>query len=149
MVDLLSAYQESKSLDTKNQIIKNNIGLVKSIAGKYTGDFDDLCQIGFITLSNCIDQFDSSKGAFSTYATRSINNRLINYVTRHKSVKTVDAEYSEAVSFPMDLSNLEDVISKLTLKDQKIFFQYLGHKKSPSAQEYKILRKIKTLLWKS
>ena len=146
MVDLLSLYKENPSLDTKNQILKNNIGLVKSIACKYSGDFDDLCQIGLITLSRCIDKFDTSKGAFSTYATRSINNRLINHVTRDRSVKTVDAEYAEAVSFPTDFSNLEDILSKLSQKDRDVFFNYLGHKQTPNAKEYQILSKIKKLL---
>ncbi len=59
-------------IDSREEKIKNNIGLVHSIAGRFKGrgvDYDDLFQNGCIGLIKAVDNFDESKGfAFSTYA---------------------------------------------------------------------------------
>lgn len=58
--------------DTRDEMIRNNIGLVHSIANRFRGrgaDYDDLFQSGCIGLIKAVDNFDESKGfAFSTYA---------------------------------------------------------------------------------
>ena len=58
--------------DTREEMIKDNIGLVHSIANRFRGrgaDYDDLFQSGCIGLIKAVDNFDKSKGfAFSTYA---------------------------------------------------------------------------------
>lgn len=58
--------------DTREEMIKENIGLVHSIANRFRGrgaDYDDLFQSGCIGLIKAVDNFDKSKGfAFSTYA---------------------------------------------------------------------------------
>ncbi|MGN0536260.1 MAG: sigma-70 family RNA polymerase sigma factor [Eubacterium sp.] len=59
-------------IDSREEKIKNNIGLVHSIAGRFKGrgvEYDDLFQNGCIGLIKAVDNFDESKGfAFSTYA---------------------------------------------------------------------------------
>lgn len=59
-------------IDSREEKIKNNIGLVHSIAGRFKGrgvDYDDLFQNGCMGLIKAVDNFDESKGfAFSTYA---------------------------------------------------------------------------------
>lgn len=59
-------------IDAREERIKNNIGLVHSIAGRFRGrgvDYDDLFQNGCVGLIKAVDNFDESKGfAFSTYA---------------------------------------------------------------------------------
>ena len=53
-------------------MIKDNIGLVHSIAKRFKGrgeDYDDLYQAGCVGLIKAVDNFDESKGfLFSTYA---------------------------------------------------------------------------------
>lgn len=56
----------------REQMIEHNIGLVHSIAKRFTGrgvDYEDLFQSGCIGLIKAVDNFDESKGfKFSTYA---------------------------------------------------------------------------------
>lgn len=58
--------------DTREEMIKSNIGLVHSIANRFRGrgaDYEDLFQSGCVGLIKAVDNFDASKGfAFSTYA---------------------------------------------------------------------------------
>lgn len=58
--------------DTREEMIRQNIGLVHSIANRFRGrgaDYDDLFQSGCVGLIKAVDNFDASKGfAFSTYA---------------------------------------------------------------------------------
>ena len=55
-----------------DELVNDNIGLVRSVAVRFTGrgvDYDDLCQIGHIGMIRAIRNFDLSRGtAFSTYA---------------------------------------------------------------------------------
>ena len=55
-----------------DELIRDNTGLVRSVALRFTGrgvDFEDLCQIGHIGMIKAIRNFDLSRGtAFSTYA---------------------------------------------------------------------------------
>lgn len=59
-------------IDTREEMISQNIGLVHSIANRFRGrgaDYDDLFQSGCVGLIKAVDNFDASKGfAFSTYA---------------------------------------------------------------------------------
>ena len=59
-------------IDTREEKIKENMGLVHSIANRFRGrgvDYEDLVQNGCIGLIKAVDNFDESKGfAFSTYA---------------------------------------------------------------------------------
>ena len=56
----------------KEQIVKDNVGLIWSVVKKFSNrgyDLEDLFQIGSIGLMKCIDKFDTSYGVkFSTYA---------------------------------------------------------------------------------
>lgn len=58
--------------ELRNKMIEENIGLVHSIAKRFTGrgvDYEDLFQTGCIGLIKAVDNFDESKGfKFSTYA---------------------------------------------------------------------------------
>ena len=59
-------------LDARDKLICNNMGLVHSIALRFTGrgyDFEDLCQIGALGLIKAVDRFSEDYGVqFSTYA---------------------------------------------------------------------------------
>ena len=56
----------------RNELVKNNLGLVHSCANKFRGrgaEYDDLFQAGCVGLIKAADNFDESRGfAFSTYA---------------------------------------------------------------------------------
>ena len=56
----------------RDKMIEDNIGLVHSIAKRFTGrgvDYEDLFQTGCVGLIKAVDNFDESKGfKFSTYA---------------------------------------------------------------------------------
>ena len=56
----------------RNKMIEDNIGLVHSIAKRFSGrgeEYDDLYQAGCVGLIKAVDNFDESKGfLFSTYA---------------------------------------------------------------------------------
>lgn len=58
--------------EAKERLVKENAGLIWSIARRFVGrgcDLDDLYQIGAIGLIKCIDKFDTEYGVkFSTYA---------------------------------------------------------------------------------
>ena len=58
--------------EATDRLMKENMGLVKSVAARFLGrgcEFEDLCQIGAIGMLKAIRNFDVSYGtAFSTYA---------------------------------------------------------------------------------
>lgn len=59
-------------MDSRGQVISQNIGLVHALAKKFKGrgiEYDDLFQAGCLGLIKAVDAFDSSRGVkFSTYA---------------------------------------------------------------------------------
>ncbi len=59
-------------MDSRSQVINQNIGLVHALAKKFKGrgiEYDDLFQAGCLGLVKAVDAFDSSRGVkFSTYA---------------------------------------------------------------------------------
>lgn len=58
--------------DNREQLIENNLGLVRSCANRFRGrgaEYDDLYQAGCVGLIKAADGFDPSRGfTFSTYA---------------------------------------------------------------------------------
>jgi RNA polymerase sporulation-specific sigma factor len=63
---------QAGDMGAKERLVKENAGLIWSIARRFSGrgcELDDLYQIGAIGLIKCIDKFDASYGVkFSTYA---------------------------------------------------------------------------------
>ena len=76
---------------SRELLIRKNIGLVKSLALKFTlqgHDLDDLMQVGFIGLIKAIDRFDPSYDVmFSTYAVPLILGELRRYVRDDGKIK--------------------------------------------------------------
>lgn len=75
-----------------NKIIEENIGLVGKVINRYVNitmlyDIrEDMQQVGMLALYKAIKRFDSSKGIkFSTYATKTIENDMKNFVSRDLS----------------------------------------------------------------
>lgn len=75
-------FQLMKQGDVKarEELIAHNLRLVAHIAKKYysiTNDQDDLISIGTIGLIKAVSGFDCTKGRFSTFAARCIENELL------------------------------------------------------------------------
>ncbi len=71
---------EKRITEIKDQLIDQNIGLVKSIAGDFTNsglDFEDLRQAGYIGLLNAVENYEMNRGTkFSTYASHLIKGEI-------------------------------------------------------------------------
>ncbi len=68
----------------REEIVRRNVGLVKSIALEFTHsgeDLEDLIQAGYIGLLNAVANFDlSRKVRFSTYASHLIRGEIRHYI---------------------------------------------------------------------
>jgi len=75
-VGLLRAYHEEGDERAREQLIEENLPLVRAIARRYSGKgepLDDLVQVGSIGLIKAIDRFDLERGvALQTYAVPTI-----------------------------------------------------------------------------
>jgi RNA polymerase sigma-B factor len=76
----------------KEEIVRRNIGLVKSIAVKFINSgelLDDLIQAGYIGLLNAVTNFDLARSTrFSTYATYLIQGEIRHYIRdKHSTVR--------------------------------------------------------------
>ncbi len=82
-------YQQNKDIALRNEIVMNNMGLVRSVAMsmrnmyiKY-GEVDDVVNEGVIALMDAIESYSPDKGAkFETYATIKIRGAVIDYIRR-------------------------------------------------------------------
>ena len=81
----------SGDFNARDDLVTNNIGLVKKIAYKFSSfgeDPDDLFQIGCIGLMNAINHYDPSKNVkFNTYATPTIVGNIMNYLRDNRLVR--------------------------------------------------------------
>ncbi len=75
----IAIYQQSGDVALRNEIVLNNMGLVRSCAMSMRnmyikhGDTDDVVNEGVIALMDAIESFDPAKGAkFETYASLKI-----------------------------------------------------------------------------
>ncbi len=81
-----------ETMPLKELIVKNNMGLVISIAKKFihSGEpLEDLVQAGYIGLLNAAHNYDLNRGAkFSTYATFLIQGEIRHYIRdKHTTVR--------------------------------------------------------------
>lgn len=68
----------------REEVVKRNVGLVKSIALEFTNsgeELDDLVQAGYIGILNAVANFDLSRNVrFSTYASHLIRGEIRHYI---------------------------------------------------------------------
>jgi RNA polymerase sigma-B factor len=86
---LFQDYQRSKNIETRNQIMQLNFGLVRKEAHHWVNQcnetYEDLLQIGCMGLIRAIERFDRGKGnAFSSFAVPYIRGEIQHYL-RDKS----------------------------------------------------------------
>jgi len=121
--------------DLKDQLIEQNIGLVKSIAGDFTHsglDFEDLRQAGYIGLLNAVENYDLNEGAkFSTYASHLIKGEVRHHVRDeqpsvhipqwvkrlNKKIKKAEERiYQETGEFP----TIEEISNELNIEEEGV-----------------------------
>ena len=74
---------------TTNELINENMGLIKRIASKFYGsDKEDLIQVGVIGLLNAYRNYkEMGEAKFSTYAYPYIFGKMYEYVNENKNIK--------------------------------------------------------------
>jgi len=121
--------------EVREEIVKRNVGLVKSIALKFvhSGEpLDDLIQAGYIGLLNAVTNFDLAKETrFSTYATYLIRGEIRHFIrdkhstiripqwvqTMNRRIKQVEEEVFQASGRPPTLREIAD---KLELTEEQV-----------------------------
>lgn len=90
----------------RNELILNNLGLVRKIAYKYAKssgyEYDDLFQVGCVGLIRAADRFNTNKNyKFSTFAVSWITGLIKTYLRDHAS----------SINYNRDFSNKAKTIS--------------------------------------
>lgn len=92
--------------EARELIVRQNTGLVKNLALKFTGagyELDDLLQIGFMGLLKAIDRFDTKFDVmFSTYAVPMILGEIKRYIRDDGRIKV-------SRQLKMDIRNLKKI----------------------------------------
>lgn len=153
--ELLLEYKSAPSLKKKDYIIRHNIPLINDIVNKrynYPNMKDDLVQEGMIALSNCIDNFDPSKGEFTSFSYQAINNRMINWLFRNqhtvrlpkgKRAEFISDEFSHLKSDPDSFDIIEHSISKLNICERRNLEKIIFSDEPHDILEYKAAEKFK------
>ncbi|MCR5702614.1 MAG: SigB/SigF/SigG family RNA polymerase sigma factor [Lachnospiraceae bacterium] len=120
--------------DAKEQLIKENLGLVRAVSKRFIGrgyEPDDLYQIGCIGLIKCIDNFDLSYGVkLSTYAVPLIAGEIKRFIrddglikvsrslkeTAYKVAKLREEIINETGNEP----NIEELSKRLNISTEDI-----------------------------
>lgn len=115
-LDLIKLAQNG-DLDSKNKLIKLNIGLVRKEIMKYLSsglDKEDLFQLGCIGLLKAIDRFDPSLGyMFSSYAVPLIDGEIRRFIRDDGIIKIS----RELKSINWKAKKLRDIYTKKTGKE--------------------------------
>lgn len=119
----------------REEIVKRNVGLVKSIALRFTHSgepLDDLIQAGYIGLLNAASNFDLAKDTrFSTYATYLIRGEIRHFIrdkhstiripqwvqTMNRRIKEVEEEVFQSAGRP---PTLVEIAERLELTEEQV-----------------------------
>lgn len=134
----IAIYQQSGDIALRNQIVLNNMGLVRSCAmsmrNMYVkfGDTDDVVNEGVIALMDAIESFDPSKGAkFETYASLKIRGAIIDFLRRQdwiprnvrKFARTLDKANSMLYNLNGRAPTTAELAEHLGLDEDKLLKQ--------------------------
>ncbi len=91
LIRLVQSGSEEAQKEAKEQLVKENMGLIWSVVRKFTNrgyDADDLFQIGAIGLLKCINKFDLNYDVkFSTYAVPMIMGEIKRFLRDDGMIK--------------------------------------------------------------
>jgi len=100
--DLFERYTKYNDQNAKDEIIKNNLRLVVSVAKRFYSrdiDFLDVLQEGNLGLMKAVDRFDYTKGyKFSTYATWWIRQAINKFYNEKSSAIRLPAHLNENIN---------------------------------------------------
>jgi RNA polymerase sigma-B factor len=134
---------ERDSVELQEEIVRRNVGLVKSVAVKFLGSgepLDDLIQAGYIGLLNAVANFDLARNTrFSTYASYLIQGEIRHYIrdkhstiripqwvqTMNRRVKEAEEAFFQQKGRPPALSELA---SSLDLSNEQLTALLRGRK---------------------
>ncbi|OMC99162.1 sigma-70 family RNA polymerase sigma factor [Paenibacillus sp. FSL R5-0636] len=119
---------------TPDELIQNNMGLVRSVANKIsktTGvEYLELFQEGSIGLVKAARSFDETKNfRFSTYATRCIQNEMLVYLRKGrqtikcKSLELIPNWHDRAGNYDGDMSLIEvdsNALESMSIKHKRM-----------------------------
>ena len=134
----LSLLKKVKNNDerAKEELIINNIQLVKSIVRKYKYsqvEYDDLMQLGLIGLYKAIKNFDESFNVrFSTYAVPMIVGEIKRFLRDDGIIKVsrstkvlaskIQSYINEIVSSTGESPSVNDIANKFNIEPQEVSF---------------------------
>jgi RNA polymerase sigma-B factor len=133
-VELLEKYKKSKDQKILEEIIIENNNLVYYWArkfSKYNEPLEDLVQVGYLGLIKAIQNYNSKKGKFSTYASFCIYGEISHYlrdkVSQIKIPKTVKKLILDMENFIYEFyqkenrePNVEEIAKELNLKESAV-----------------------------
>ena len=101
----------------REEIVRRNIGLVKSIAAEFVNSgepLDDLIQAGYIGLLNAVANFNLSRNTrFSTYASHLIKGEVRHYIRdKHSTIR---------------VPQWVQLMNRKVKEEEALFFQEEGH----------------------
>lgn len=81
--ELFSEYINTRDIELRNKIVRNNLFLAQGLSRKFLGrgiEYDDLCQIASLALIKAVERFDPSfETKFITFATPTIIGEIKKY----------------------------------------------------------------------
>ncbi|HPU58677.1 MAG TPA: FliA/WhiG family RNA polymerase sigma factor, partial [Candidatus Avimonas sp.] len=128
--DIWEQYKATRSLELRNKILMNYLGIVKCIAIKMNSvykskaDMEDIINEGVLVLMDCIEKYDPDRGAkFETYASFRIRGAIIDFIRNQdwvprslrKKVKTVEDAYYKLQSESGNNVSDEEVAAHLNI----------------------------------
>ena len=134
----IAAYRQSGDIAVRNEIVLNNMGLVRACAMSMRnmyikfGDVDDVVNEGVIALMDAIESYDDTRGAkFETYASLKIRGAIIDYIRRQdwiprnvrKFARTLDKAYSMLYNLNGRAPSTEELAQHLGMDEAKLLRQ--------------------------
>lgn len=115
--ELWKTYDETRSLELRNELVLRYAGLVRSIvrrvasvSGNYA-DSEDLTSYGMLGLIKAIEKYDTHKGvAFETFAVYRIRGEIIDYIRRNDWVPRCVRK--KATDFEKTISELANELGR-------------------------------------
>lgn len=142
-ISMIADYQKDSQGELFDQIVRNNIRLVESIAGSYSKkighqmEFDDLVQEGILGLMKAIKKFDPEKGyQFSTYATWWIRQSITRAIVDKGYIIRVPVHMYETINKVLKIER------QSILKFNKIDIEWVTQQLDMNLVQYLEVKKI-------